>query len=89
MLKSGAWEVPVAGSRSETVWNGFFFRRVYGAIYVVKGKMTRRTLIHRLTEGHTRVEAEFGTVFNICICLAGVLPLELDFEIGYGASIII
>ena len=55
MLKRGAWEVPVAGSRSETVWNGFFFRRVYGAIYVVKGKMMRRTPIDRLTEGHMRV----------------------------------
>ena len=44
-----------------------FFRRVSGAIYVVKAKMTRRTPIHRLTEGHTRVKGEFGTVLNICI----------------------
>ena len=44
-----------------------FFQRVSGDIYVVKGKMTRRTPMHRLTEGPTRVEGEFGTVLNICI----------------------
>ena len=44
-----------------------FFQRISGAIYVVKGKMTRRTPMHRLTEGPTRVEGEFGTVLNICI----------------------
>ena len=45
----------------------FFFQRVSGAIYVMKGKMTRRARIHRLTEGPMRVEEEFGSVSNICI----------------------
>lgn len=33
----------MAGRGSETEGIGFFFRRVSGAIYVVKGKITRRT----------------------------------------------
>ena len=65
-MKERGWEVPVAGSGSETEGVGFF-QRVSGAIYVLKGKITRRTPIHRLTEGHTRVEGEFGTVLNIYI----------------------
>ena len=35
-VKERAWEV--AGHGSETEGIGFFFRRVSGAIYVVKGK---------------------------------------------------
>ena len=42
-VKERGWEVRVAGRGSETEGIGFFFRRVSGAIYVVKGKMTRRT----------------------------------------------
>ena len=64
-LERDGWEVPIAGSGSETEGVGFFFRRVSGAIYVAKGKMTRRTPIHRLTEGHTRVEGAFGSGLNI------------------------
>ena len=53
-----------AGSKTEGIE---FFLRVSGAIYVVKSKMMRRTPIHRLTEGPTRVEEEFGAISNICI----------------------
>ena len=32
MLKRGAWEVPVAGSQSETLWNGFFSEGLWSYI---------------------------------------------------------
>ena len=66
-MKERGCEVTVAGRGSETEGIGFSLGRVSGAIYVVKGKMTRRTPIHRLTEGHTRVEEELASVLNICI----------------------
>ena len=42
-VKERGCEVTVAGRGSETEGIEFFFGRVSGAIYVVKGKMTRRT----------------------------------------------